>query len=221
MLDSNDALIQHYVNQYQLSTLFSEGKMPAFELLVFPKGDVILNEQQLSDYIYIMVEGVVKVFRYSSQGKILYIARMEAMQVLGETASFWGFHPSANVQAQTKVVCLGIKLHQYREALLNDAVWLRHISYKMAARIKLNNTHFSNIIQTSLTARLATLIINNTKDGVYDIPLTETAEFLGASYRHLLRCLYYHYEQGVLKKEGRKLIVTNAKKLLEIAQTFE
>jgi CRP/FNR family transcriptional regulator, putaive post-exponential-phase nitrogen-starvation regulator len=221
MTDSSQALIQYYITKYQLDKLFSDGKMPIFELITYQRGSILLNENQLSDYIYILVEGVVKVYRYSSKGKILYIARMEAMQILGETASLWGFLPSANVQAQSKVICLGINLSKYQDFLLNDATWLRYISHKMATRIKLNNTHFSNIIQTSLTARLATLIINNAKDNVYDISLTETAEFLGASYRHLLRCLYFHYEQGTLKKEGRKLVVLNLKKLIEISESFD
>ena len=43
-----------------------------------------------------------------------------------------------------------------------------------------------------------------TCDGLYKEKHTETAEFLGVSYRHLLHTFKGFYSEGLLVKEGKK-----------------
>ncbi|WOO37548.1 cyclic nucleotide-binding domain-containing protein [Anaerocolumna sp. AGMB13020] len=47
--------------------------------------------------------------------------------------------------------------------------------------------------------------------------LTEIAELLGTSYRHLLRTLSELCDQGILKKEGSSYIVTDERTLMELS----
>ncbi len=51
----------------------------------------------------------------------------------------------------------------------------------------------------------------------FDENLTEIAELLGTSYRHLLRTLSEFCERGILKKEGSSYIVTEEETLMELS----
>lgn len=51
----------------------------------------------------------------------------------------------------------------------------------------------------------------------FDENLTEIAELLGTSYRHLLRTLSEFCERRILKKEGSSYIVTEEETLMELS----
>lgn len=211
--------INHYVNKFSLHRLFQKDKMPTFELIVFEKGDVLLKEYKHSDYLYFIVEGSVKIFTYSTKGKLIYISQnILPFQILGETASLWGWPPVANVQARSEVTCLAISLSLHRNQLLEDTVFLKYIGKKMAERIQKNNTFFLSVLHTELPERLAFFILNNAHKNVFSLSLTETAEVLGTSYRHLIRCLNVFYKNGYLEKTGRKIKIMQPEKLEEISR---
>jgi len=212
-------IINYYVTKHNLNQLFLKNMMPKFELLVFKKGDSIINLNQISDYLYFVVKGTIKIFMYSIQGKQINISEyLESFEILGESASLWGFSPVANVEAKSEVICLGILLTSYRHQLQEDKVFLRYICIKMAERIEKNNSFFLSGLNTKLAERLARFILNNSYQQEFTLSLTETADYLGTSYRHLLRSLNILYEQRVLERVGRTIRIIDPNKLKELSQ---
>ncbi|WP_249599365.1 helix-turn-helix domain-containing protein, partial [Peribacillus frigoritolerans] len=51
--------------------------------------------------------------------------------------------------------------------------------------------------------RLAKYILQIENDGCFQAKHTETAEYVGGSYRHLLYTLNQFHEEGLLEKKGR------------------
>lgn len=219
---SKEDLIQLYIKKHRLHSLFSQNKMPDFDLIVFEKDEILLRENYISNYLYFIVKGSVKIFTYSSQGKVVYIHKyIDSFQLLGETASLWGFTPVANVQAQTKVTCLRLSLSDYQKQLFNDPVFLRYVGKLLANRIQNSNMFLLSMMHTNLPERLANFILDNAHDQLFSLSLTETADFLGTSYRHLLRCLNAFYEAKLLKREGRKIRIIDNQQLLAVAKDIK
>lgn len=53
---------------------------------------------------------------------------------------------------------------------------------------------------------------------IYTESLSETAELLGASYRHLQRILKSLCEKNILEKQGKYYLIIDEKKLTDMAE---
>jgi len=214
---NNETLLSKYISQFNLLNIFSQEKPAAFELFQFQKGELLLRSGEISDYFFILVEGQLKVYNYSLDGKIIFLSRLVPFQVIGEIASLWGWEATANVEASSEVFCIGIHLNRHRDDLLNDLVFLRFLCQKMSLKTISNNKYFSSTVFDSLDSRLAALLVENASDDKVKPKLSEWAELLCISYRHLLRTLNKFMEKGILAKQGQSYILLDQEMLKVMA----
>lgn len=198
----NQELLDTYVNNTGISELFSQDITNLLELFSLNKGDFLINEGECSDYLYFLVSGKLKVFSHSTSGKIMSITLFNSFEIVGETCSLWNKPPTASVQATSKAYCIGISM-KYRDLLLNDVIFLRYICQNLGERLSyMNNTTCINLYE-SLESRLASFILKTEKDGIFSYNLTECAELLCTSYRHLLRIINLFCSTNKLVKNGK------------------
>lgn len=198
----NQELLDTYVNNTGISELFSQDITNLLELFSLNKGDFLINEGECSDYLYFLVSGKLKVFSHSTSGKIMSITLFNSFEIVGETCSLWNKPPTASVQATSKAYCIGISM-KYRDLLLNDVIFLRYICQNLGERLSyMNNTTCINLYE-SLESRLASFILKTEKDGIFSYNLTECAELLCTSYRHLLRIINLFCSTNKLIKNGK------------------
>ena len=198
----NKSLLDKYVNNTGISKLFSQDITNLLELFSLNKGDFLISEGECSDYLYFLVSGKLKVFSHSTSGKIMSLTLFNSFEIIGETCSLWNNSPTASVQAVSKAYCIGISM-KYRDLLLNDIIFLRYICQNLGERLSyMNNTTCINLYE-SLESRLASFILKSEKNGVFSYNLTECAELLCASYRHLLRIINLFCSTNKLIKNGK------------------
>ncbi|WP_294390016.1 cyclic nucleotide-binding domain-containing protein [uncultured Clostridium sp.] len=198
----NKSLLDKYVNNTGISKLFSQDITNLLELFSLNKGDFLISEGECSDYLYFLVSGKLKVFSHSTSGKIMSLTLFNSFEIIGETCSLWNKPPTASVQAASKAYCIGISM-KYRDLLLNDIIFLRYICQNLGERLSyMNNTTCINLYE-SLESRLASFILKTEKDGVFSYNLTECAELLCTSYRHLLRIINLFCSTNKLIKNGK------------------
>lgn len=198
----NKELLDKYVNNTGISKLFSQDITNLLELFSLNKGDFLINEGECSDYLYFLVSGKLKVFSHSTSGKIMSLTLFNSFEIVGETCSLWNKPPTASVQASSKAYCIGISM-KYRDLLLNDVIFLRYICQNLGERLSyMNNTTCINLYE-SLESRLASFILKTEKDGIFSYNLTECAELLCTSYRHLLRIINLFCSTNKLIKNGK------------------
>ena len=198
----NQELLDKYVNNTGISKLFSQDISNLLELFSLNKGDFLINEGECSDYLYFLVSGKLKVFSHSTSGKIMSLTLFNSFEIVGETCSLWNKPPTASVQATSKAYCIGISM-KYRDLLLNDVIFLRYICQNLGERLSyMNNTTCINLYE-SLESRLASFILKTEKDGIFSYNLTECAELLCTSYRHLLRIINLFCSTNKLIKNGK------------------
>lgn len=198
----NKELLTKYVNRTGISKLFSQDITNLLELFSLNKGDFLINEGECSDYLYFLVSGKLKVFSHSTSGKIMSLTHFNSFEIVGETCSLWNKPPTASVQATSKTHCIGISM-KYKDLLLNDVIFLRYICKNLGERLSyMNNTTCVNLYE-SLESRLASFILKTEKDGIFSYNLTECAELLCTSYRHLLRIINLFCSTNKLIKNGK------------------
>jgi CRP/FNR family transcriptional regulator, putaive post-exponential-phase nitrogen-starvation regulator len=213
------SLFNKYVRESNILELFSNDMSNKMDLFYFKKGDILINEGECSDYLFFLVSGKMKVFSHSTSGKVMFVSHFKSLQILGETCSLWRKPPTASVQATTNGYCIGISLARYRDMLLNDIKFLRYTCMNLGERLSYMNNNTCITMFDSLESRLASFILRNSEDNVFHYNLTECAELLCTSYRHLLRVLNTLCNNGKLNKTGKYYKILDKDYFIEIASS--
>ena len=144
------------------------------------------------------------------------LSLFNSFQIIGETCSLWNKPPTASVQATCKTYCIGISM-QYRDLLLNDIVFLRYICQNLGDKLSYMNNNTCINLYESLESRLASFILKSENNGIFSYNLTECAELLCASYRHLLRVVNLFCNTNILSKDGKSYTILDRGYLESIA----
>ena len=212
----NKDLLDKYISTTGISRLFSQDISNLLELFSLEKGDFLINEGECSDYLFFLVNGKLKVFSHSTSGKIMSLSLLNSFQIIGETCSLWNKPPTASVQATCKTYCIGISM-QYRDLLLNDIVFLRYICQNLGDKLSYMNNNTCINLYESLESRLASFILKSENNGIFSYNLTECAELLCTSYRHLLRIINLFCNTNKLSKNGKSYKIIDRGYLESIA----
>ncbi|WP_341876690.1 transcriptional regulator YeiL [Defluviitalea saccharophila] len=214
-----------YIEKYKINQLFSEDMSPFMELFLFKSGEFICKENEEISYVFFFVEGKAKVYITLSNGKSLLLCFYQNFTILGDVELVEKKNASTNVQAIEDVYCIGISLERARGYLLNDPKFLRTICNSLGGKlVRCSNNSSINLLYP-LKNRLASYILVAGKPidqkenrGIeFYGNLTEIAELLGTSYRHLLRTLNELTEMRVLKKKNSSYEVIDLEQLRKLA----
>jgi len=213
----DDKLLRQLMDETSISNIFSLDVSKIIELFLFEDGEYLIRQGEYSEYLYFLARGRVKVFSTNFAGNIVPFGYYQRFRVIGEVSLLWGNKPDTSVQAVGKCYCFGINLEKYREVLINDNSFLRYICKLLCGIVKMLDNNMGVLMFMPLETRLASFILENTENGVFQASLLECSEIIATSYRHLLRMMKDFCDRGILKKEKQKYIVMDEKKLREIA----
>lgn len=154
-------------------------------------------------YFLLLVEGKAEIFISTENGKALLLEFVEDFQVIGDLELAWGRSAaSASVRAVTQVYCLAVPMAQ-REALLGDPAFLRLICAELAQKLDSCSQSYAVNMLYPLESRLASYLLHTKEGNLFCRNLGPVSEYLGASYRHMLRVLKTFCGQGFLRREAR------------------
>lgn len=189
--------------------IFSKDYSSEFLLFEFQKNDFIIQEGFLNDYLFFLINGMAKCFTYSRNGKSQFISYVKFHESVGISGSMWGNMPNCSVQAIEKCLCIALPLHNLREELLSDVIFLRYLCNELRKHLTENNRYLQVSQCTSVESKIAALLLASEVDGISHIDLSSTAEIAGTTYRHVLRILNKFCSNGVIKKKNKNYIITD------------
>lgn len=190
-------------------------------LLSYDKKEYIYEEGSPVTYLHIILEGRAKVLSLTEEGRILMHTFSEKNDLLGEVEMLTG-NPGAalHVQAVTPLLCIGIPLAEGARHLKSNLAFMNRLSMLLARKLQRTNYNSSRIILYSLENRLCSYIEMTSPGGYFEEPLTQTAELLGTSYRHLLRSIEKLCRESILQKNGRRYQIIDLKTLQQKGKGF-
>ena len=118
-----------------------------------------------------------------------------------------------DVVAINNCTCLAVPLASSKKHLLNDNRFLHNLSKYLGDKLLKRTDHYTDMQDYEFKNRLAKYILQIENDGCFQEKHTETAEYVGGSYRHLLYTLNQFQEEGLLEKKGRGYFIINKEKL--------
>lgn len=186
-------------------------------ILRFKSNEMILRQGYPCAYILLILDGKMKVFNTVPNGRTLLFCYDTASGILGEVefAADTGTAASS-VQAITDVLCIGIPQERYKNELKSNIVFMNAVSAALAQKLFRSSKNSASAILHTLDVRLCAYIAMANEQGYFKEKLTETAEMLGTSYRHLLRTLEKLCAAGVLEKAQHGYLIKNEAELKRI-----
>lgn len=217
-IDDNKKL-NYYVNKYKINEIFSNNMLPYMEIHHFKKNEHICLSGEDLKYLYFFVEGKSKVYITTANGKSLLIRFYSPVQIVGEIEILNKSTIDCNIQAIKDCICIAIPRKEIEEKCLNDSKFLYYISTHLS--LKLSSASLSSSVNMlyPLENRLASYILATytNEDSNTTENLTQISEFLGSSYRHLLRVLNKFESEDIIKRNNKKFIILDKDRLEELA----
>lgn len=217
-IDDNKKL-NYYVDKYKINEIFSSDMLSCMEIHHFKKNEHICLSGEDIRYLYFFVEGKSKVYISTPNGKSLLIRFYSPVQIVGEIEILNKTATDCNVQAITDCICIAIPRKEIEEKCLKDPKFLYYVSIHLSLKLSSASLSSSVNVLYPLENMLASYILetHTNEDSNNTENLTQISEFLGSSYRHLLRVLNKLESEHIIKRNNKKLIILDKYRLKELA----
>lgn len=166
----------------------------------YRRGEYLCRQGNPLQELLFVVEGRVKVCAVTPADRTLLFCYNGPGTLVGEVELMTGEPATTSLQAAETVQCVVISMEKYAGKLRENIRFMNRIAAMLAQIVARNAVNDTFNILAPLEARLRAYIARSQQDGVFSYRLTETAEYLGISYRHLLRTMNELCSKGQLEK---------------------
>jgi CRP/FNR family transcriptional regulator, putaive post-exponential-phase nitrogen-starvation regulator len=219
-------LINYYLNRYSLSDILDQTMRDNLKIYTFSPGQHVVVSDEILEYFYFMVEGKAKVYSMQENGKSLLVRFYKPLEIIGEVELFSNNRSICNLQAITEVQCLGIRSEIVNEACQSNNRLLDYFCRSLSKKLLHFNISSSINLTYPLENRLAgylmAVTVNEGKDPIVEQIFTENmtdlADLLGSSYRHLTRTLRIFINEGIISKKKKHIEILDWDKLSDMAK---
>ena len=192
-----------YINQLKTMQMLDQKSYSYFDLVAFNKGDLLLQQGQRLEYLYILLQGRIKSCHTTSNGITVLSAFSQAIRVIGEVEFLNHRDVINDVYALESVICLRTSVISYEEVLLNDLYFMRYLAKTISQKLYDTNHNSSVSINYPVENRLASYLISCQDQMMIHDNFVQVAELIGCSYRQLQRTLNDFCHNGYIRKIKR------------------
>lgn len=210
-----------YLDNSDFLSCFSFPVEEIVELFYFESDDYITQEGEEPGYLYYLISGKVKLFLTLPNGKITLIDFFDAPCFIGEMELLGVYHQSRAVQALIPCTCLALPLNKCKHQLLKDVHFLRKMCTYLGTKNMRNVSSLAETKAFPLANRLAAFLLMAAPSGHYKEMHTNTAEYLGVSYRHLLYVMADFVDKDYLRKDRSGYQIINKEALIQLAEEMK
>jgi len=184
------------------------------------RGEVIIFEGEPATAIYIVISGVVKVFKTSTDGKeqIIYLARPG--DSFNDVPVFGGGLNLASAEAITQVNLCGIKKDELKAILLGNPKLAENVLKVLSQRVEQMVSLVEDLSFRRVTGRVAKILLENAEDTNgqrHRLTQQEMAAMAGTAREMIGRSLKLLEDEGKVRLERNRIVITDKKALVEIA----
>jgi CRP-like cAMP-binding protein len=185
----------------------------------FKKGRLIFQQGDPGDALYVVVEGLVKVFVVSEDGTEMVLTTMGPSDTLGEIAVLDGRPRSASAQAVEATTTLALARSTFLEVTAAQPAITEAILASLGAVIRRLTEQASDLVFLDLPGRIAKLLLSLAAaeggDDVVDLRLnqSELAGMVGGTRQSLNRILRSFEGRGLVELSGRTIVIKDPEAL--------
>lgn len=221
----NDELLAQYVSEHKLGAILDSETIALMSLLAYDKSEAICSAGDQLDYLFLLVKGKIKVYTTLPNGKSVLLRFNEPLAMIGDMELMTGYPVRCMVESVGESLFIAVKLEVLRARAFHDPGFLsfiiKQLSYKLYT---VSNASSLNLLYP-VENRFASYLISVTPDdpkapGLEQLKtekLTEVAELLGTSYRHLNRVITQLAADGIVERKRGAVYIRDIDRLKQLA----
>lgn len=212
--------MQRYIEAFSLQHVLTEEMLAHLVVTPFQKGDMIIKQGATPTAIYFLVEGRLKVYTTSHEGRLLIIAFSTPFSVISDI-EFLEKRPFLNtVEAVTDGVLLKLPLTIVEQCGMQHLPFMTFMMTTLTRKFYDNANSFHFNLLHSVDVRFASYLLSVTHEendiAIHD--LKDVAQLIGTSYRHLNRIIEQLCKDGLIERAKKTIRIVNRPKLLQLAK---
>ena len=183
----------------------------------YPKGSMIILEEEFGDIVFIIKKGTVKITRVNDEGKEVILAMLGEMEVFGEMAIIDGESRSANALAQENCELLAISSEDFISLLKNHFSVSLGLMGELAKRLRKSDQHIEALSLSDAEHRIGVSILNLAEEigvirkgkvTIENLPFQQDiANMSGTSRETVSRILKLFEDSQLILKEGHRVLI--------------
>jgi len=189
----------------------------------FDRGQTVLSEGEAAEGFFVLVQGKVKIFKLSPDGKEQILHIVGAGESFGEVPMFAGGHFPANAETIEKSRIFFFPRAAFLDLIRKDPSLAMNMLAELSRRLRQLTRLVEELSLKEVPGRLAAYILflseenNNTSEVELDITKGQLASLLGTIPETLSRILGKMSTQGLIAVQGRKLSILDRNALEDLA----
>ena len=188
-----------------------------FKTTDYPKGSMVILEEEFGDTVFIIKKGTVKITRVNDEGKEVILSLMGEYEVFGEMSVLDGEARSANVLAQEDCELLSIRSEDFLRLLKENFKISYELLAQLAKRIRKSDMRIEALSLSDAEHRIGVSILNLAEEmgvirkgkvTIENLPFQQDiANMSGTSRETVSRILRLFEDRNILNKHGHKLVI--------------
>lgn len=207
----------------------SEALKSATRTRRFRRGDIVFAEGEAGDALYVVIEGKVKIFRTSPDGRENMLAVLGPGEMFGELSLFDPGPRTATVAAITDCALASLAHEALRPWLAGRPELGVQLLQALAQRLRRTNEAMADLVFSDVPGRVAKTLLDladrfGTPDpdgGVrvtHDLTQEELAQLVGASRETVNKALSEFASRGWIRLDGRAVLLIDQERLAHRAR---
>ena len=181
----------------------------------FPKHKTIVEEGAPGDYMYIIVEGRVKVTKLSGDGREKILELLEVGDFFGEMSLFDDAPRSASVKGLSQVRILALARNDFLRLLARNPDLALSVIQELTRRLRQVDEQASSLSFQRVKERTMGLLVRLAREepgreGRHRTPVLthqQIADMIGTSRETVTRAIKGLKEEGWLEQDGKHYLV--------------
>jgi CRP/FNR family transcriptional regulator len=225
-------LVEHVLAQAPLFAALdadaAEALQSASRTRQFRRGDIVFAEGESGDALYVVVEGKVKVFRTSPDGRENMLAVLGPGEMFGELSLFDPGPRTATVATITDCELASLAHEALRPWLSGRPEIGVQLLQALAQRLRRTNEAMADLVFSDVPGRVAkTLLDLGDRFGTpvpegtrvnHDLTQEELAQLVGASRETVNKALSEFASRGWIRLDGRAVLLIDQERLAHRAR---
>jgi CRP/FNR family transcriptional regulator len=190
----------------------------------FSKGEIIFSDGDEGDGFYLIVEGTVKVFKLSPDGKEHILHLFSSGRIFGEVPVFAGEHFPVNAEAIADTRVLFFPRAAFLSLIQKNPILALKMLADLSHKLRLFTSQIENLSLKEIPARLAAYLLfvadEQGRGGHVDLQISkgQLASLLGTIPETLSRVFAKLSAQRLIRVEGRKIALLDKTGLSELSE---
>jgi len=219
----------HHINWLsELSATESEVLRRESSVRRYAPGEMIFAPTPDPSLVYILEEGLVRIYRQSESGEEATLGHVSPGEVFGVLAAFTRDGRESFAEAVKPSAVRKIPRKTFRRLLDTHPTLILEVTKQVGTRLKRVASRVEQLVFCDVRTRVARVLLDLTRDFgrreadriVIDVPLRqgEFATLVGAVRQTVNPCLREFKHEGWIGHDGRRFIVYKVKELRRVAR---